>query len=169
MVAVDATTGVARRLLSRLNVREAIWAALSSIAAGVVDFSILIVLVEHGVAVAIAAFIAAASGAVANFVCSKYLAFCDRTPLTLRQVLRFAGVSLAGAVFIALTMQLSAVGLGVPYILAKLLCSTLVFAAWTYPAQRYLVFRSPGPERAPRRAEAPRLPILTGSAGELAA
>jgi putative flippase GtrA len=169
IVAVDATTGLVRRLLSRLNVREAVWAALSSIAAGVVDFSVLIVLVERGVSVAVAAFIAAASGAVVNFVCSKYLAFCDRTPLAFRQALRFAAVSLAGALFIALTMQLSAVGLGVPYILAKLLCSTLIFAAWTYPAQRYLVFRKPGTEQASRRGEAPRLAVLTGSAGELAA
>jgi putative flippase GtrA len=169
IVAVDATTGVARRLLSRLNVREAVWAALSSIAAGVVDFGVLIALVQHGVGVAVSAFIAAACGAVVNFACSKYLAFCDRSPLTLRQALRFAGVSLGGAVLIALTMQVSAVGLGVPYVLAKLLCSTLVFAAWTYPAQRYLVFRNPGSERALRRAEVPRLAVLTSSAGELAA
>ena len=138
IVPLDATTGVVRRLLSRLNVREAIFAALSSIAAGVVDFGVLIVLVERGVPVAVAAFIAATCGAVVNFVCSKYLAFCDRTPLALRQTLSFAGVSLAGALFIALAMELCAVGLGVPYVLAKLLCSTLVFAAWTYPAQRYL-------------------------------
>lgn len=129
-----------RRLLSRLNMREAVSAGLSSLAAGVVDLVVLVALVERGVSVAVAAFIAATSGAVVNFVCSKYLAFCDRTPLTLRQTLRFAGVSLAGAVLIALTIQVFAVGLGMSYVLAKLLCSTLVFAAWTYPAQRYLVF-----------------------------
>ena len=153
---------VARRLLSRLSVREAITAGLSSVAAGGVDLIVLVALVNHGVSVAVAAFIAAVSGAVAEFAGSKYLAFCDRTPVTVRQVVRFAGVSLAGALFIALTIQLFAVGLGVQYVLAKLLGSTLVFAAWTYPAQRYLVFRTPGPE-------APRLAVLTGSAGELAA
>ena len=150
IVAVDATTGVARRLLSRLNVREAVGAGLSSIAAGAVDLVVLVVLVERGVSVAVAAFIAATIGAVVNFVCSKYFAFHDRTPLALGQALRFAAVELAGALFIALSIELFAVGLGVPYVLSKLLCSTLVFGAWGYPAQRYLVFRTPGPERASR-------------------
>jgi hypothetical protein len=34
-----------------------------------------------------------------------------------------------------------AVVLGVPYLLAKLICAICVFAVWTYPAQRRLVFR----------------------------
>jgi hypothetical protein len=34
-----------------------------------------------------------------------------------------------------------AVTLGVPYLLAKLICAAIVFAVWTYPAQRRLVFR----------------------------
>jgi hypothetical protein len=41
----------------------------------------------------------------------------------------------------ALAMQLVAVKLGVPYLLAKLICAATVFAVWTYPAQRRLVFR----------------------------
>jgi hypothetical protein len=40
-------------------------------------------------------------------------------------------------------MQLVAVRLGVPYLLAKLICAAIVFAVWTYPAQRRLVFRRP--------------------------
>jgi hypothetical protein len=47
----------------------------------------------------------------------------------------------ATATLMALAMQLFAVKLGVPYLLAKLICAALVFAAWTYPAQRRLVFR----------------------------
>lgn len=133
---------MARRLLSRPKVKEAISAGAGSIVAGGVDLIVLVALVQGGVAVAVAAFFAASCGAVVNFTWSKYLAFCDRTPLAFGQALRFAGVALAGALLIALTIQLFAVGLGVPYVLAKLLCSTLVFAAWTYPAQRYFVFRN---------------------------
>jgi putative flippase GtrA len=143
--AANTAIGVAHRLLSRPKVKEAISAGLGSLAAGLVDFILLVVLVRRGVAVPVAAFIAASFGAAVNFAWSKYLAFRDRTPLAFGQALRFAGVALAGALFIALTIQLFAVGLGVSYVLAKLLSSTVVFAAWTYPAQRYLVFRTPLP------------------------
>jgi hypothetical protein len=43
----------------------------------------------------------------------------------------------------AIAMQLVAVELGVSYLIAKLVCAAAVFAAWTYPAQRRLVFRRP--------------------------
>jgi hypothetical protein len=39
-------------------------------------------------------------------------------------------------------MELIAVQLRVPYLVAKLVCSAFVFGAWTYPAQRLLVFRT---------------------------
>jgi hypothetical protein len=45
----------------------------------------------------------------------------------------------------ALAMQLVSVELGVPYLFAKLLCAAAVFAVWTYPAQRRLVFRRAAP------------------------
>ena len=47
----------------------------------------------------------------------------------------------AGALLMAGAMQLFSVHFGVPVVLAKILCSALVFVAWTYPAQRRLVFR----------------------------
>jgi hypothetical protein len=43
-------------------------------------------------------------------------------------------------------MQLIAVQLGAPLLVAKLACSALVFLAWTYPAQRRLVFRRRHPQ-----------------------
>lgn len=149
---------MSRRLRSRPNVKEAISAGLGSLAAGVVDFAVLIALVQGGTSVAVAAFVAVACGAVVNFVWSKYLAFCDRTPVSLGQVVRYAIVSLVTALLTALSIQLFAVGLGVPYLLAKVLCSTLVFGAWTYPAQRYLVFRK-------RAASQPLRRVLAGSPG----
>jgi hypothetical protein len=41
---------------------------------------------------------------------------------------------------VALAMEVFAVKLRVPYLVAKVICSALVFLAWTYPAQRRLVF-----------------------------
>jgi hypothetical protein len=49
-------------------------------------------------------------------------------------------VAAATALLMAAAMQLFAVELGVPYLAAKVVCSALVFLAWTYPAQRRLVF-----------------------------
>jgi putative flippase GtrA len=122
-------------------VREFVAAGIASIAAGVVDMAVLIALVETGTSVAVAAFVAALCGGVAHFVLGKYFAFRDRSPLAFAQMLRFAIVALGTAALLALTMQLFAVELGVPYVLAKLQCSVIVFAAWTYPTQRYFVFR----------------------------
>jgi hypothetical protein len=38
-------------------------------------------------------------------------------------------------------MELVAVKLGMNLIAAKAICSALIFVAWTYPAQRRLVFK----------------------------
>ena len=80
--------------------------------------------------------------AVASFAVSKYVAFRDPSPVRLRQVAAFALVALATALFTAIAMQVAAVALGVPYLVAKALCAALVFVLWSYPAQRRLVFRS---------------------------
>lgn len=105
------------------------------------DVSVLVLMVEHGARVPVAAFCGAAAGAVMNFVLNKYFAFRDRSPLGARQIARFALVAVATAILMALAMELVAVRLGVPYLLAKLVCAATVFAVWTYPAQRRLVFR----------------------------
>ena len=41
---------------------------------------------------------------------------------------------------LAIAMYLTADVLGVPYLLAKAVCAVAVFAIWSFPAQRYLVF-----------------------------
>jgi putative flippase GtrA len=105
------------------------------------DLSVLVLLVRHGTPVALAAFCGAAAGAVACFTLNKYVAFRDQTRVTSKQLGRFGVVAVATALLMALAMQVIAVELGVQYVAAKLLCSALVFLAWTYPAQRRLVFR----------------------------
>lgn len=106
-----------------------------------VDVSVLVLMVQHGFAIALAAFCGASAGAVMNFALNKYVAFRDHTPITARQVVRFGLVAVATAALMAAAMHLVAVVIGVPYLLAKLICAVVVFAVWTYPAQRRLVFR----------------------------
>ena len=112
-----------------------------------IDFAMLVFLVELAhVSVPVSAFFAATAGAVACFLLNKHLAFRDRTPVTLPQVARFGLVAVAAAFLMACAMRIVAVDLGVPYPAAKALCAAMVFVAWTYPAQRRLVFaRRPAP------------------------
>lgn len=124
-----------------MQLRQMATAGLGGIAATVVDMSALVLQVKGGMPVAAAAFFAAAAGAVVGFMMNKHIAFRDRSPITMEQLVRFGSVAVATALLLAVAMQLFAVKLGVPLVLAKLLCSALVFLAWTYPAQRRLVFR----------------------------
>lgn len=125
------------------NTRQLIAAGAGGAAGSLLDVAVLVLMVEHGAAVAGAAFCGAAAGAAMNFALNKYIAFGDRSPISGRQLARFGLVAVAAALLMAAAMQLVAVELGVPYLLAKLLCAAAVFAVWTYPAQRRLVFRRP--------------------------
>lgn len=116
-------------------------AGFGGICATAVDVLVLVLLVERGAAVALAAFVAAACGAAVAFTMNKYIAFRDRSPISLHQCARFGLVAVATALLMAAAMHVIVVGFGTPYLAAKVLCSALVFVAWTYPAQRHLVFR----------------------------
>ena len=122
--------------------RKMFAAGLSGGAATVMDVSTLVLLVQHGTPVALAAFVACAAGAVVCFTLNKYIAFRDRSRITWQQLGRFGLVAVTTAVLMALSMELFAVKLGVPYLLAKVICAVLVFVAWGYPAQRRLVFET---------------------------
>lgn len=137
---------VARPLLFGCHVmqlRQMFVAGLGGVLATAVDVAALVLLVESAMPVAPAAFLAAAAGAAVGFLSNKYIAFRDRSPVTLQQCVRFGGVAVASALLMAIAMQVIAVWLGVPYLLAKLVCAALVFVAWSYPAQRHLVFSRP--------------------------
>lgn len=125
------------------NTRELAASGFGGAVATAVDVSVLVLMVQHGAAIAAAAFTGAAAGAVMNFAWNKYIAFRDRSRITGRQLARFGIVAVATAALLAGAMHLVAVVLGVPYLLAKLICAVVVFAVWTYPAQRRLVFRRP--------------------------
>ncbi len=122
------------------NPRQMLAAGFGGVVATVVDVSLLVLMVESGVSVPVAAFMASCVGAAVNFVVNKYIAFRDRTPVSIPQLLRFGAVAVATALWMAVAMKVVAGGLGVPYVIAKPVCAVRVFVAWTYPAQRRLVF-----------------------------
>lgn len=137
-------------VVTKKNARELVTAGFGGIAATIVDVAVLVFLVEVVVlSIPIAAFLASGAGAAMNFVLNKYLAFRDRSPISVAQLARFGAVALATALLMALAMKLVAVELGVPYVLAKLLCAVTVFLVWTYPAQRKLVFARLRPDADP--------------------
>ena len=124
-----------------VNIRQLAAAGLGGAVGTLIDVAVLVLLVEHGTKVALAAFLGAAAGAGANFAVNKYYAFRDRSRINGPQLLRFGLVAVATAILMAVAMHVVAVELGVPYLLAKVICAAVVFAMWTYPAQRRLVFR----------------------------
>ena len=128
-------------LLLVKNLRQLVSAGAGGAIGTATDVGLLALLVEHGTRIPVAAFCGAAAGATVNFVINKYFAFRDRTPVTGAQLGRFALVAVATAILMAILMEAVAVRMGVPYLLAKLICAALVFAVWTYPAQRKLVFQ----------------------------
>jgi putative flippase GtrA len=122
------------------NPRELLAAGFGGAVGTGLDVGCLVLLVKHGVSVPVATFIAALAGAATNFVLNKYVAFRDHSPVDLRQLARFGFVAVAAALLMSVAMKIVAVSLGVPVVFAKLACAAVVFAIWTYPAQRRLVF-----------------------------
>jgi putative flippase GtrA len=136
-------SSLARGLLIRASVknhRELLTAGIAGVAGTGVDLAVLVVLLARHVTIVPATFAAALAGAVTSFTLNKYVAFRDRSPLRLSQVVRFDVVALVAALLVAAAMKLVVGKLGVPVVAAKLACAALVFAVWTYPAQRRLVF-----------------------------
>jgi len=133
--------------MSRPKLPRAVRTAITSLASTIADLATLITLVEgFGCAVGVAAFASAMVGAVVGYVLGKNWAFRDRSPVRVRQIAAFALVALGTALFVASCVQLLS-GLGVPYLAAKAVAAIAVFAAWSYPAQKRIVFTDPAVSR----------------------
>jgi len=127
--------------MQKSGLRQAVASGAGGVAATAVDCLALMLQVRHGTPVPVAAFISAALGACVGFTMNKYVAFRDRSSITAAQLGRFGFVALATALLMAVAMEVVAVKMRVPTLVAKLICSACVFIAWTYPAQRRLVFQ----------------------------
>jgi putative flippase GtrA len=122
------------------NPRELLTAGIGGAFGTGLDLGVLVFLVGRHVPIPLAAFIAALAGAATNFTLNKYVAFRDRSPISLGQVARFDFVAVVAALLMAGAMKVATATLGVPVVAAKLASAAVVFAIWTYPAQRRLVF-----------------------------
>jgi putative flippase GtrA len=122
------------------NPRELLTSGIAGVFGTGVDLGVLVLLVGHQVAIPLATFIAALAGAVTNFTLNKYVAFRDRSPVSLGQVARYHFVAVVAALLLAGAMKIATANPSVPVVAAKLACAAVVFAIWTYPAQRHLVF-----------------------------
>lgn len=122
------------------NPRELLAAGIAGVFGTGLDLGVLVVLVARHVPVPLATFVAALAGAVANFALNKYVAFRDRSPLRIGQIARFHVVAVVAALLMAVAMKIATANPAVPVVAAKLACAAIVFAIWTYPAQRRLVF-----------------------------
>jgi putative flippase GtrA len=120
--------------------RRFLSASLVGLAATATDVVLLALLYRLGWVVGAAAFTGSMAGAVVGFVANKYWALRDGRPLTLRQVAIYTAVSITTALLTAAAMHLGCDRGHLPYLFAKLASAALVFALWTYPAQRRLVF-----------------------------
>jgi len=142
------------------DIKETFGAAAGGVLGTAVDVAVLALLIERGAAIAPGAFAGSLAGAGVSFVVSKYVAFSDRSPVRLRQVAAFGLVATATAALMAIAMHLAVVVMGAPYLIAKGLCAAVVFALWSYPAQRRLVFRPSS-----RSAVLPGSPSASASLG----
>lgn len=121
----------ARRFLS---------ATVVGLCATAVDVALLTALYHAGLVVGVAAFAGTLAGAVVGYLLNKHWSFRDPRPPTVRQLASYAAVVVVTALFTATLMHVAVDRGHLPYLAAKVASAVLVFACWTYPAQRRLVF-----------------------------
>lgn len=116
------------------------------IAAGIAtacDFGLMVGLVElvHA-SPPLATLVSAAFGGVVNFTVARTWAFRERHVGTVpSQAIRYAAVSLGGALLNALLLQAVLYFGGRGYLLARAIISVMVSVAYTYPMHARVVFR----------------------------
>jgi putative flippase GtrA len=115
---------------------------LSSIIATLIDYSVMITLVSlAGLTPVEGTVCGAASGATANFTLGRHFTFQATHQGAHHQAWRYLLVSAASLGLNALGEHVLAAVLGVQYVIARLITSTLVGFLWNYPMHRYFVFR----------------------------
>jgi putative flippase GtrA len=122
------------------NPRQLLTAGIVGAVGTGLDLGALVLLVGLRLPIPLATFIAALVGAATNFTLGKYVAFRDRSPLSLGQIARFDVVAVVAALLMAAAMKIATASFCLPVVAAKVACAAVVFAIWTYPAQRHLVF-----------------------------
>ena len=114
---------------------------MGAVAATVVDYSVMIVLVSgFGAAPAVGTAVGAASGGVLNFVLGRRWIFRSTAAAAGGQAGRYAMVSLGSLILNTCGVQALAGILQYPYVAARLAVSFCVSVLWNFPMQRKFVF-----------------------------
>ena len=132
---------------------------LSSLVATAVDYAIMIACVSaFGLSPVVGTVLGALCGAVTSFTLGRRWVFDARKGDLRGQALRYAMVSTvslccnAGGEWVL-------VRVGLQYVIARVVASTVVGIGWNFPMHRHFVFRSDGDKAVPAAAagsEAPR-------------
>jgi len=113
-----------------------------ALAAGGVDFGVMIALVEiAGVHPVAATALGALCGALTNFLLGRSWVFRRADAKATGQALRYALVSSASLALNTLGEHL-AIRSGLGYLRARLLVAVLVSVLWNYPMHKFFVFRT---------------------------
>jgi len=114
---------------------------MGAVAATVVDYTVMIVLVSGlGAAAALGTAVGAASGGVLNFVLGRRWIFRSTDAQAAPQARRYAMVSLGSLVLNTCGVHALAGVLQFPYVAARLAVSVAVSLLWNFPMQRSFVF-----------------------------
>lgn len=115
----------------------------ASVVATLVDFTIMIALVEvQRMRPDSATFFGAALGALSNFTLGRVWTFrAVATPL-FPQAARYAVISAASAALNVLGIHALVHGWGLPYVSSRIAVASLVSVFWNFPAHKLFVFRS---------------------------
>jgi putative flippase GtrA len=114
----------------------------ASISATVVDYGIMVTLVEVVKLSTVAATaIGALCGAVTNFTLGRIFTYKATDVPVFGQTARYALVSGAGLGLNAAGEYLFNMVLGLQYLAARVITSIIVSTAWNYPLQRFFVFQ----------------------------
>jgi putative flippase GtrA len=113
----------------------------ASISATVVDYGVMVLLVEvaHLTTVASTA-LGALCGAITNFTLGRLFTYKATDASVVGQTIRYAMVSGAGLGLNALGEYVFNMLLGLQYLAARVITSIIVSTAWNYPLQRFFVF-----------------------------
>jgi putative flippase GtrA len=116
----------------------------AALIATVVDFAVMIALVEgHVLSAAPATALGASSGAVTNFVLGRRWIFPDSASARMRgQAFRYAIVSAASLGLNTVGVFLLTRPSGAPYIVARVATAVAVSLLWNFPLHRRFVFRT---------------------------
>jgi len=118
----------------------------SAAIATAIDFLVYIVLVEFfGLWYVFAAAFSAFCGAVSNFLLGRHWTFLAHDDKWHHQAQRYTLIALGSMGLNTGGIYLLTDGMGVQYILSKVIVAIIVAIAFNYPLQRYYVFKTKKP------------------------